>query len=78
MFLAFFIDQAQQLTCPLFQHARKASFTKKKLWDGLIPVFRLIQNIPNWDSLLSVLARSTPLSIQFYMNIKILRRTTKP
>jgi hypothetical protein len=40
MMLAFLVDQAQQLCCPLFQAALKKMETKRALWDNLRSHFR--------------------------------------
>ena len=39
MFLAFLVDQTQQLCCPVFQAARKKLGTKRHLWEKIRNVF---------------------------------------
>jgi hypothetical protein len=65
MFLAFFIDQAQLLTCTLFQQARVVNPTKKVLWDALKTIFSFVENIPDWNTLLHALSRIAPLKVDF-------------
>jgi hypothetical protein len=65
MFLAFMIDQAQQLTCSLFQQARIVNSIKQRLWEALKTIFSFVENIPNWDTLLKALAKIAPLRIEF-------------
>ena len=65
MFLAFFVDQAQQLICPLFQQARIANSTKYKLWASLQTIFLFVENIPDWNTLMHALARIAPLKVEF-------------
>lgn len=40
MMLAFLVDQALQLSCPLFQAALKKSGCKRELWENIRSVFR--------------------------------------
>lgn len=42
MFLAFLIDQVQQLACPLFQAAWKVSGPKRELWENIRSIFRYV------------------------------------
>jgi Transposase DDE domain len=65
MFLAFFVDQAQQLICPLFQQARIANSTKYKLWAAQQTIFLFVENIPDWNTLMHALARIAPLKVEF-------------
>lgn len=64
MFLAFLIDQAQQLTCSLFQRARTTNSTKQQLWEALKTIFFFVDNIPDWGTLLRALAKIEPLRIE--------------
>lgn len=57
MFLAFLIDQAQQLCCPLFRAALEKEGGKSYLWDklrGLISFFL----IRSWDEIFHSIARA--------------------
>ncbi len=50
MFLAFFIDQAQQRCCALFQAALKRAKTKKRLWRKLLSLFTDFY-IESWEDI---------------------------
>lgn len=64
MMLAFLVDQAQQLCCPLFQAVWKKLGSKRALWDHVRSVFRhfLIQSMRQlYEALLYDLAKQAPL-----------------
>ena len=42
MMLAFLTDQVQQLCCPLFHAAWKASGPKRELWENMRSIFRFV------------------------------------
>jgi hypothetical protein len=42
MFLAFLVDQVQQLACPLFNAAWKKSGPKRELWENMRSIFRYV------------------------------------
>jgi hypothetical protein len=48
MLLAFLIDQAQLLCCPLYQAAKKSVRTFSKLWEELRVLLRHLE-LPNWE-----------------------------
>jgi len=50
MFLAFFIDQAQQHCCGLFQAAVKKAGSKKRFWERLRSIFTELY-IASWEDL---------------------------
>ena len=50
MMLAFLIDQIQQHCCRLFQAARTAAGSKRRLWRQLRSGFDLCL-IPDWETL---------------------------
>jgi hypothetical protein len=50
MFLAFFIDQAQQRCCAFFQAALKRAKTKKRLWRKLLGLFTSFY-IESWEDI---------------------------
>lgn len=62
MFLAFFIDQAQELTCRLFQQARLATRTKYNLWGAIRTTLYIIDVIPSWSYLFHILIHKIPAS----------------
>ncbi len=41
--LAFLVDQAQQLACPLFQAVLKAEGSRKRLWDHMRALFYTLE-----------------------------------
>jgi len=43
MMLAFLVDQAQQLSCAMFQAVWKRAGCKRELWDSIKSVFRLLK-----------------------------------
>jgi len=55
MFLAFLVDQVQQLCCPLFQKALSRLFTKTRLWDCWRGYFFHFL-FENWDEFLRGIA----------------------
>lgn len=54
MFLAFGVDQIQQFSCKVFQKAKEASKSFKKLWNRIRTWFE-ISTIPNWADLLTAI-----------------------
>ena len=64
MMLAFLVDQAQQLCCPLFRAAWKKLGSKRALWDNLRSHFRHFR-IPSmrqlYEAILYDLAKEVPL-----------------
>jgi len=56
MFLAFLVDQVQQLCCPVFQAAWHKLHTKRNLWDHIRTCFRLLL-FPSMTELLLALVR---------------------
>ncbi len=55
MMLAFLVDQAQELSCRLFQAARDRFRSRTSLWERLRALFTDFY-IPNWQTLWTVLA----------------------
>ncbi|MCL6272266.1 hypothetical protein M3P05_20310 [Sansalvadorimonas sp. 2012CJ34-2] len=66
MFLAFLVDQIEQLACPVFNRAWQSCFSKIKLWEVVQQYFMGFQ-IDSWYQLLKTLAyrrtRGTPREI---------------
>ena len=56
MMLAFLVDQAQQLCCPLFQAALKAACGKRyALWESIRALYRLFV-FESWTHLMNAAA----------------------
>lgn len=55
MFLAFLVDQIEQLACPVFNKAWQACFSKIKLWEVIRQYFMTFL-IDSWHQLLKILA----------------------
>jgi hypothetical protein len=60
MMLAFLVDQAQQLCCPLFQAAWRKSGTKRHLWEEVRTFFRILR-FDSWAELLTTVIRGVAL-----------------
>lgn len=55
MMLAFFVDQAQELCCDLFQKARTTFITRAGLWSKMRTLF-MGYLIESWDNLFNAIA----------------------
>ena len=55
MFLAFLVDQIEQLACPVFNKAWQSCFSKIKLWEVIRQYFMTFL-IDSWHQLLKILA----------------------
>jgi hypothetical protein len=62
-FIAFLIDQTEQLACPLFQQALSAKKSKKSLWHAIRGLFDWF-HIDNWTELIIVIIGGQSISIK--------------
>ena len=67
MFLAFLVDQVQQLSCPLFAKATKAFNTKKAYWHHIRCCFEIL-SLTTWQGLYEAIiegkTRNTPIRLK--------------
>ena len=63
MILSFLVDQIQEHSCRVFQHARKSRGTKGSLWMQM-RVMMTTFRIPDWQTYMALLIDPDPVSMQ--------------
>jgi hypothetical protein len=61
MMLAFLIDQAQEICCPLYQKCRKALHTYRELWANMRVLFQRIILV-SWEKFYLILTKELALN----------------
>jgi len=64
MLLAFFIDQASELNCELYQEARKKKGPKYSLWEDMRVIFKYFY-IDSWELLFGIITEKFNLNKQY-------------
>lgn len=67
MLLAFFIDQASELTCSLYQKAREMLGPKYALWEDMRSIFKHF-NVESWEILFGIITEEVKVSSQYILN----------